>query len=733
MATLVFTAIGTALGGPIGGAIGALAGQVIDMQVLRPRGSRTGPRLTDLNVQTSRYGAPVPRIFGRMRVAGSVIWATDLVERSATTRGGKGQPSVTSYTYSASLAVALSSRPVRRIGRIWADGNLLRGGTGDFKSPLGALRLHDGRAGQSVDPLIAAAMGAGQTPAFRGLAYMVLEDLQLADFGNRIPSLTVELIADEGAVAVSNIASDLLGRPVDWTGGEEPAVLGYAAEGEDAGDALAPLLDAHRLRWRANGPDLALAARVETGRTLMRSAELRAIDGREDAAGELGRRPLEAVPAALAVRHFDPARDYQLGVQTALRPGTGRRSEELGLPAAISADAARRLADESLRAELAGRRTLIRAAGWSALDLMPGDTLFVEGEAGQWLLDRLEWEDMAPRLSLRAVSSGAATMPDAGDTGQPVLPPDLVQGETSLALVELPPPEDALAQTPLVFAAATGATAGWRRAALFRYRAAGETAEPAGRTAARAVLGQAMDALGPGHAGTFDARGSVEIMLDNETDALDPADDAELLAGANLCMLGEEILQFGRAEPVAPRRYRLSRLLRGWHGTEWATDGHGAGDRFVLLDAARLIQVALTPADMGQWLEMRASGSGDMVPAQAARIIDGRAILPPAPVHAVMREADGDLHLRWTRRSRLGWLWSDLAEVPLGEEREAYRIIVMAALATLREIETPVPSWTYPAAARAADLIAADGAPIRLRVSQIGTFGAGRPLDIPLT
>ena len=112
MATLVLTAVGNVFGGPIGGAIGATLGQIIDRNLLfKPKG-REGPRLTELAVQGSSYGAPIPRLFGTIRVAGSVIWATDLVEHRATS-GGKGRPKVTSYSYTASFAVALSSRPIR--------------------------------------------------------------------------------------------------------------------------------------------------------------------------------------------------------------------------------------------------------------------------------------------------------------------------------------------------------------------------------------------------------------------------------------------------------------------------------------------------------------------------------------------------------------------------------------------------------------------------------------------
>ncbi|MBO9580745.1 MAG: phage tail protein [Sphingobium sp.] len=730
MATLVFTALGTALGGPFGGALGALAGQAVDAQIFKPKG-RTGPRLSDLSVQTSRYGAQIPRIFGRMRVAGTVIWSTELKESSTTQGGGKGQPSVTSYSYSASFAVALSSRPVGSIGRIWADGTLLRGSAGDMKAPLGALRLHDGSAGQAVDPLIAAAVGVDQAPAFRGLAYIVLEELQLADFGNRIPSLTVEIIADEGPVTVSRVASFLLGRPITFAGDEEPSVLGYAADGSDIGDALAPLLDSHDLRWRGDGGPIGLVSGVATGRVLARDGALRTVDGRKEAPGEQHRVPLDEVPMRLALRHFDPDRDYQLGVQSSERPGSGRRTEDVGLPAVIAADTARRLADRSLRARLAQRRTWTRASDWRTLDLKPGDIVSVEGETGAWRVERFEWENMATRLSLRAVASGVAT-PSSGDSGQPLLSADLVQGPTSLALVELAAPDDRLVDTPLVFAAATGADAGWRRAALFRYRAETEIAEPAGGTAARAVLGAAETALGEGSAWTFDMRNSVEVVLDHPGDPLSDASEDELIRGANLCALGNELLQFGQAELLAPGRYRLSRLVRGWHGTEWAMTGHAIGDRFVLIQLARLRQLAMMPADIGQILEMRASGLGDVSPAEAVLPIDGRAILPPSPVHPILIESGGDLQIGWTRRSRLGWSWRDLADVPLAEERETYRVSVMTGGATLREAEIHAPVWTYAAADRFDDLAAAAGEPLRIEIRQLGTFGPSRPLILPI-
>lgn len=149
MATLALSTIGTALGGPIGGAIGSLIGNSIDRGLFGP-GPRRGPRLNDLSVQTSSYGTQIPRIYGAMRVAGSVIWATELKESSEPQSGAKGQPEVIVYSYAASFAVALSSRAAKGVGRIWADGKLLRGAAGDFKVKTGFVSIRGRRIRRSI-------------------------------------------------------------------------------------------------------------------------------------------------------------------------------------------------------------------------------------------------------------------------------------------------------------------------------------------------------------------------------------------------------------------------------------------------------------------------------------------------------------------------------------------------------------------------------------------------------
>ena len=194
MATLVLGIAGGALGsllGPagaiVGRAAGALAGQVLDQRLFGPSRTIKGPRLSDLEVQASTEGTVIPRIYGRARLAGQIIWATDFEEVIETEEsGGKTGPVVTTveYSYFANFAVGLCEGPIAQIGRIWADGTLLDQSAFTF-------RVYTGTEDQDPDSLVLA--HESEAPAYRGTAYVVFERMPLADFGNRIPQLSFEI------------------------------------------------------------------------------------------------------------------------------------------------------------------------------------------------------------------------------------------------------------------------------------------------------------------------------------------------------------------------------------------------------------------------------------------------------------------------------------------------------------------------------------------------------------
>ena len=210
MASLVLGAVGTAIGAgfggitllgtaisgaAIGGMIGSAVGSVVDSWLIAsmaPGQRIEGARLDSLRVTSATEGAIVARLYGRMRVGGNIIWATDFREETSTTTsggkggGGGGRVTTTEYLYSASFAVALCEGPISGVGRVWADGKPM-----DMEGVT--WRWYPGGEDQAPDPFIAAKMGAENTPAYRGIAYVVFEELPLEAFGNRLPQLTFEV------------------------------------------------------------------------------------------------------------------------------------------------------------------------------------------------------------------------------------------------------------------------------------------------------------------------------------------------------------------------------------------------------------------------------------------------------------------------------------------------------------------------------------------------------------
>ncbi|MEL6920636.1 MAG: glycoside hydrolase/phage tail family protein [Pseudomonadota bacterium] len=142
-----------------------------------------------------------------MRTSTTVIWATRFEETATRERVGSkglgGGQSTTSYSYSTSFAVALCEGPINAIRRIWADGK-------ELDQSEVQMRLYKGTQTQAPDDLIIRKQGAGNAPAYRGIAYLVFEDLQIERFGNRVPQIEVEVIRCVGELEQSLTAVSVI-------------------------------------------------------------------------------------------------------------------------------------------------------------------------------------------------------------------------------------------------------------------------------------------------------------------------------------------------------------------------------------------------------------------------------------------------------------------------------------------------------------------------------------------
>lgn len=214
---------GSAIFGPIGGAVGSLLGQVIGGFIGGP--VQKGPKLADRKVMSSINGASIPQIYGTARIAGNMIWSSGINEDAhtntsffggkiggqndgapATPGGGKGgmvsfgQKTVL-YTYHADFAISFGRGVATDVLRIWADGKIIYDKTGRSKHVKKKgmhFTFYPGDEEQLPDPWMVRQddlllTETGLTPAYRGQCYIMFRRFQLADYGNRIPSISAEI------------------------------------------------------------------------------------------------------------------------------------------------------------------------------------------------------------------------------------------------------------------------------------------------------------------------------------------------------------------------------------------------------------------------------------------------------------------------------------------------------------------------------------------------------------
>lgn len=194
-------------GGPQGALYGAQIGMSVGGLLDPPKGPKIeGPRLNDLSVQTATYGAVIPRVYGTVALNGNIFWLENnkLKEVARKSKsGGKGggkKATTTTYSYYATFAVGLCQTQLAGVRRIWMGSKLIYdAGSVGLEAVIASNRnsalftLHLGSDTQLPDARMQATLGVANTPAYRGLAYLVFNDYPLAEHGNSLLGAPVKV------------------------------------------------------------------------------------------------------------------------------------------------------------------------------------------------------------------------------------------------------------------------------------------------------------------------------------------------------------------------------------------------------------------------------------------------------------------------------------------------------------------------------------------------------------
>lgn len=781
MASLVLGAIGFAVGGPIGGMIGSAVGGIIDRQIFATHSVVEGPRLEDLNVTVSTYGLPIPRLWGpENRVGGNIIWSTGLKEtehrekQSAGGKGGGSSVTQTSYTYSASFAIAIGRGPIGGIGRIWADSKLvadfrsdravmaaagyawpyvgtssqivLEDGTVDDGSRFNSITIYNGNDTQMPNSLIEAAEGVGNVPAYRNTAYVVFDTLQLADWGNRVPNFTFEVLADW-----SSTVGDVIGELCDLSGlqgyynvrGLTENIRGFTDNSTGAArDAMGSVLSMYDVDVSEINGELIFLPKDRNPFALVPSKYLGAYE-------ETGQAPTQRImqlaneidlPNAVQVVHRDPARDYQANTQTARRlikksDGTITVRSEVVMPGEVG----RHKAESKLRRAWQSRRSFQFTLPVAYHQLVAGDSIVAQDRDGNEFTVRttnvkktgllVEVEGTSHFLEFERLNPVSATSVRQIIT----IASKVVNG----IIMDIPPLRDRDNDSGVYLAAGASSEA-WRGASLLISTDGGATYNQVSTFPGNAMTGVTSSAMFIGPTDYFDYNNYVDVTLDSAAFQLETITQEQLLNGANALYINGEILQFQTATLIGGTTYRLTNLLRGRRGTEYKVAAHALGSPVVLLTGGAIGRWSVNLNEINTTRQYKVVPGG-VDPADitgASFTYNANSLRPysPCDVRGQRNTATNDWTLTWKRRTRIGGGWEDGHDVPLSEAFEKYDVEIMNGATVVRTFAgLTSPATPYTSAEQVADF-GSNQTTLTVRIYQISDLvGRGQVKQETLT
>ncbi len=405
-----------------------------------------------------------------------------------------------------------------------------------------------------------------------------------------------------------------------------------------------------------------------------------------------------ALPQKIEVNFISRSKNFQIGNQSSTREVTSAQGiESVSLPLVLNEWQARQVADIMIYNLWLARTKYELALPVKYSYLEPGDVIEISGHQIR-LTETLLGAN--GELRVKAVAENneiydVYTSPEVPDSRNPVT--EIADSE--LEILDIP----AFDTESKIRFAVCGLGNNWQGAGIFRSDDGGASYEQCSEVLAESVMGNAVTALANGVADICDESCVVDVSLINGE--LETITEDALLNGGNLAVLGNEIIQFRNAELLEQGKYRLSCLLRGRLGTEWATAMHVAGERFVMLNS-NVVAEQIPSYLIGVSRKYKAVSLGKDLDSTIAEDFTFRAVSlkPYAPVHiTASRDGSGNLSISWIRRTRISGELRDGADVPLNEESERYDLDVMNGADVVRTINVTSPSASYSAAEQTVD------------------------------
>lgn len=648
MATILLGAVGAGVGSLVGGPAGARWGWSIGTTVgsFIDRGSMPNQefgKVSDRRFSGSQYGAGIPRMWGRNRVGGSIIWMDEdasgnhLVERRVDSGGKKGGgASSSTYYYTATFAVEIAigemmfpdggsvHRPME-IEKIWANDVLVY----DVDAASNVLTLgdnlvyHDGEHDQAPSSVIIARDGttSDDTVAYRGRRYFTIEDMELSDFGNQVPSFSVMMRALD-TVTVGDIYSDLAREAglapsqIDVTAGTT-VVRGFVVA--DAGPpsaAIETLLEFYEFDHVEVDGKATLVARGGSPVLTIPFEDLGAGLGQAGDRYQSTREQESEMPGRVELQYYGDETNLEAATQSDVNPvGDSLDERTLSVPLTLTAEEAKAKVQREIDSSFEARSTAVISVPPSYKQLCAGDSVNVEvrpGTTQRFRISEMRCSGFGP-ITLSLIRERGSQFVQSGNGGSSGESGGLPSGAASASLFtawsgrEI---RDADQSSAGFYVAANGDEA-WRGGQVY-YSRDGSTWIPGPFVGGRATFGEATTALSAtgAVADTYDDTNDVDVDVTASGGQLISVSDDANASGINGARLGDELIMVGTATVGSPGEYTLSHIGRGLRGTPMT--GHAIGDDFVLLSSA-VKRVAVSEDWVGDTVQVRVVSPGEAI------------------------------------------------------------------------------------------------------------------------
>jgi len=409
------------------------------------------------------------------------------------------------------------------------------------------------------------------------------------------------------------------------------------------------------------------------------------------------------LPSMVTIRYPHPDRMFEPATQSSKRTVVDYENETiLSLSIPFSDAQAAQVADKVLRTLWASRDRYVLHLTYEYSHLTPTDVIVVSYPDGDYVMRIIRINYSIPGvLEVEAVSEdttsyisyASGVVHGAYDPGVYYLP------TSNLEWLDIPALRDK-DDNAGVYVAAAGIATGWPGCGVFRSRDAGDSWEEVAVLPNESVIGRTENALKDGPTTIWDTSSSVIVRLLHSGMSLTSASEATVLnTETNTAVIGNEIVKFMTVVDLGNHTYQLSNFLRGMFGTEGDTVGHGLGERFVLLQEAKMRRIQDDATFINTSYIFKAVTFGGYLDrtGYVTNYQSATALRPYSPDHVECKKAYNslDFTISWTRRARVNGAWRDYVDVPLDESAEQYKIEITTAGGTVVRTVTSVTAATY--------------------------------------